>query len=458
MKIKIRLTLIFTLIFGLILFLFIGGVYQFYSKKIHSDYFERLHLLAALKVDLIDGEAVDPQIFHILYENASSKYEPHVSIYSENGKLIYHDKENAFSTSETKRILNIIHQKGECRIWHNDLQTYGFLVEGNKGDYAVYASGYDYVGINQLEILKKTLAVAYLLAMLCIVLVIWLIIRQTLHPISLMREKVEDIYNTNQLNIRLYEGNKRDELAQLAITFNKMLSNLETSFESQKQFVYNISHELRTPLSAIITELELAKLSGIEKTDCTSTINNVLNDAHRLSRLSTNLLDLARANYNPTEIGMSDVRIDELLIEVCANVQNAVQDYNIEMSFETNTLDDERYIAVHGNVYLLGVAFSNLLNNACKYSNDKSCSVVISYNEKTINVSVSDNGIGIPADEFEKIFEPFYRGANGSFAEGNGIGLSLTKKIIELHNGTISLKSKPGSTTFTVELTNVFHT
>ena len=105
MKIKIRLTLIFTLIFGLILFLFIGGVYQFYSKKIHSDYFERLHLLAALKVDLIDGEAVDPQIFHILYENASSKYEPHVSIYSENGKLIYHDKKVMFGAQKSRQYM-----------------------------------------------------------------------------------------------------------------------------------------------------------------------------------------------------------------------------------------------------------------------------------------------------------------------------------------------------------------
>ena len=103
MKIKTKLTLLFSLIFGIILLTFIFGVYHFYSNRCHNDYFERLHLRAAIKVDLIDGEAIDPEIFHLLYENAPKHYEPQVSIYHTDGKLVYHDKKSPLSESEVEQ-------------------------------------------------------------------------------------------------------------------------------------------------------------------------------------------------------------------------------------------------------------------------------------------------------------------------------------------------------------------
>lgn len=455
MKIKIRLTLIFSLVFGLILYFFMWGVYQFYSSKSHSDYFERLHLVAALKVDLIDGEAVDPAIFHLLYENASSKYEPHVTIYTDKGRLIYHDKARVFSVKEVNRIFHAIVSKGECKLWHGDIQTYGFLIEGKKGNYAVYASGYDYVGFSQLETLRKALIIAYLIAVCCVVVLLWFFIKQTLYPVAQMMEKVENITGTNQLDIRLNEGNKKDELAQLAVTFNRMLAQLEKSFESQKQFVYNISHELRTPLATIITELELSRSSKQTEPEYREIIENVLSDARRLSKLSTNLLDLARANYSSTEIGMADLRVDELLLEVCAAEKNTQPDHNVHISFDDDLPEDERCITVQGNEYLLRVAFGNLINNACKFSHDKSCAVRISCNRKRILVRISDTGIGIDREEWAKVYDPFFRGKNHYFAEGNGIGLSLTSKIINLHNGTIEFTSRPGETVFSISLNNI---
>ncbi|MEG1562365.1 MAG: HAMP domain-containing sensor histidine kinase [Bacteroides sp.] len=455
MKIKTKLSLLFSFIFGMILLLFIVGVYHFYSDKCHDDYFERLHLRAALKVDLIDGETIDPEVFHLLYQNAPKDYEPQVAIYTQSGKLIYHDKQSLLPEEERLQILEQIRLCGQCKLWHGERQTFGFLIEGNKGDYIVTVSGYDQHGNAQLRTLRITLGVAYLIALFCIILVIRLFIKQAFRPVAQMMEKVNHITTSHQLSIRLNEGNRKDELSELAVTFNQMLSQLETSFEAQKQFVYHISHELRTPLSAIITELELSRSANPRTSDYPAAIDRALQDARRLSKLSTHLLDMAKANYSPSEIAMHPLRLDELLLEVCRKIQKAEPDYIIHILFDQDEFDDERLISLRGNEYLLGVAFANLIDNGCKYSDNHTCEVHISYQSTQSVIHIIDHGIGIPAQEQPAIFTPFFRGSNQHFADGNGVGLSLAHKIVELHGGNIALQSQPGCTCFTIRLRNL---
>lgn len=457
MKIQNKLTLLFSFLFGIILFAFILGVYQFYCNKIKEDYFERLHLRAALKVDLIDGETIAPDVLHVLYENTPPNLEPQVTIYNENGTLIYRDKKNHVPVSDYQTLFDQVRHKGVCRIWNEDKQTYGFRIEGYKTNYIVFATGYNLNGNNQLSTLRMVLGVAYLIAMLFIVLTIRLLTKQAFRPVSRMTDKAKAITLSNHLHIRLDEGNRKDELAKLAITFNQMLSQLETAFDAQKQFVYNISHELRTPLSAIITELELSKnKANARKEDYEIVVDLVLKDSHRLVKLSNNLLDMAKANYSPSEIAMREIRLDELLLVVCRNIQKSNPSYTTQLIFDKEEIDDDRLISVLGNEYLLNVALGNLIENGCKFSPDKTCEVHISYEESEIVIRIIDHGIGITTEDMKSIFTPFFRGKNKNFAEGNGIGLSLTHKIIEIHRGNIFAESHPGLTIFTVRLKNLF--
>lgn len=455
MKIKTKLALIFSIIFGIVLLLFILGVYRFYSQKCHDDFFDRLHLRAAVKVDLIDGGTVEPEILHLLYENSPQNYEPQVTIFNKAGKLIYHDKQSSLPEIEQKEMIKQIQKAGTRRIWHGEKQTYGFLIEGLKSDYIAIASGYDIHGEAQLRMLRIVFGVAYLIVMICIVFILHLFIKQAFRPISRMIDKVKDINDSNHLDIRIDEGNKKDELAELAITFNRMLEQLETSFDAQKQFVYNISHELRTPLSAIITELELSQSKKLEENDYKQVIDRTLQDAKRLAKLSTNLLDIAKTNYAPAQIAMREIRLDELLMEVCGKIQKSEPDYSVHLFFDKEDFEDERFISIEGNEYLLNVTFSNLIDNGCKFSPDRTCEVHISYEETEAVIRIIDHGIGIASDEQQLIFTPFYRGSNKGFAPGNGIGLSLTHKIVELHGGTIHIDSEPGMTIFTVRLKNL---
>lgn len=456
MKIQNRLTLLFSFLFGAILFAFIVGVYHFYSNQCKNYYFERLHLRAALKVDLIDGETIAPDVLHAFYENTPPDFEPQITVFGGNGKLIYRDNKNTLPRQEYDSLSHYIRTIGACCIWNGDKQTYGFAIEGCKTNYIVFATGQDIRGAAQLRTLRTVLGVAYLIAMLFIVLTVRLFTKQAFSPVSKMTDKARDITLSSELNIRLDEGNRKDELAKLAITFNRMLAQLEKAFNAQKQFVYHISHELRTPLSAIITELELSKDKGNHrKEDYETVIDLILNDSRRLVKLSNNLLDMAKANYSPTEIAMHEIRLDELLFNVIHEVRKSAPDYIVQFIFDKETIEDDGFISVRGNEYLLGVAFGNLIDNGCKFSPDRTCEIHISYDASETVIRIIDHGIGISTEDMKSIFTPFFRGSNKGFAEGNGIGLSLTHKIIAIHCGDIRVESRPGLTIFTVKLKNL---
>lgn len=181
-------------------------------------------------------------------------------------------------------------------------------------------------------------------------------------------------------------------------------------------------------------------------------LQNALNDAHKLVRLSNSLLDFAKASYDPSEISFKEVRIDEVLLDARQQVQQSNSKYKVEIHFE-NEFENEEDIIINGNEYLLKTAFVNLFENGCKFSVDNTCKASISFENNKINLKFSDNGIGISKDDLKNIFTTFYRGENKRFAEGNGIGLALTEKIIQLHQGTISVDSELNKgTTFMVEL------
>lgn len=131
-------------------------------------------------------------------------------------------------------------------------------------------------------------------------------------------------------------------------------------------------------------------------------------------------------------------------------------DYHIEILFEQEEAEDDRLITVMGNIYLLNIAFSNLIENNCKYSTDKSSFIQISYWEKWTIIRFSDNGVGMSDIDKQHLFTLFYRGEHEKDIEGHGIGMTLAQKIIHLHAGHITVHSEQGvGTTFIIELPHI---
>ncbi|MNL07956.1 Sensor histidine kinase RcsC [compost metagenome] len=133
-------------------------------------------------------------------------------------------------------------------------------------------------------------------------------------------------------------------------------------------------------------------------------------------------------------------------------VQKTNPEYKIDIHFEDDFESDSQ-ISVNGNEYLLQVAFSNLFENGCKFSNPHRCTVLVLFDSKHIILKFKDAGIGISKQDRSRIFSPFYRGENKDYTDGNGIGLALTEKIVMLHNSTITVVSEENvGTTFIVTL------
>lgn len=457
MKIRTRLTLLFTFITGAILLAFATVVYLTTKENREKEFYTLLKKEAITKANLFFNARVDKKTLQDIYlNNRKILNEVEVAIYDTSFTLLYHDAVDIDFVKESKQMIDNIYHKGEIKFYQDNWQVIGLRYDFQGKNYIITAAAYDQYGYNKLNSLFNTMVFLFIISILVIYLAGRFFSQKAFDPIKDMTTKAATISATN-LDLRLPNNNSKDELSQLANTFNKMLDRLENSFDAQKHFVSNISHELRTPLAAIIAELELSVYKDRTVQEYKNALLNALTDAQKLARLSNSLLDLAKASYDPSEIAFKPIRIDEVLLDAHQQVTKANKEYRINIHFD-HDFEDDHQISVNGNEYLLKVAFINLFENGCKFSNNKQSTVHIAFHKEKIILRFVDQGIGISKDDIDHIFTPFYRGDNKSFAEGNGIGLSLTQKIIILHNGTIDVTSNENEgTTFTIELPIVDH-
>lgn len=452
MKIRTQITLLFTIITISILLMFAAIIYFSAKENREQEFYTVLKKEAETKANLFFKGQVDSKTLQNIYKNNRVTInEVEVAIYNTSFQLLYHDAVSIDFVKETKEMINNIEKKGETQFYQKDWQVVGLRYSFEGKDYIVTAAAYDEYGYSKLNNLLKNSLLVLFFSILFIFIAGRIFSKKVFKPVKEMTDSANNISATN-LYLRLNTKNNKDEISELGNTFNGMLDRLENSFDAQKNFVSNISHELRTPLSAIISELELAIGKEQDKEAYKNAIKNSLNDAKKIVRLSNSLLDLAKASYDPSEIAFKVIRIDEILLDAKHQVQQANTDYRIDLHFESD-IDDENKISIKGNEYLLKVAFANLFENGCKFSRDKECIAFISLDNNDVLLQFKDKGIGISASDLNNIFTPFYRGENKQFADGNGIGLSLTKKIVLLHKGKISVASQPNTgTTFNVEL------
>jgi signal transduction histidine kinase len=178
----------------------------------------------------------------------------------------------------------------------------------------------------------------------------------------------------------------------------------------------------------------------------------VRQDVQRMSKLTQTLLEFAKAAGNKGGLTINLVRIDEILMETPAILQKQNNQYDVFLEFGALP-ENEDDLLVFGNADLLSVAITNIVANACKYSADHRAVVSFLIEDKHFVIAVADKGEGIPPEELEKIFRPFYRVDSVRSSAGFGLGLSLAYRIIKLHKGDITVNSEPGKgTVFTVRI------
>lgn len=445
MKFRTRLTLQFSVVVSVILITFSFIIYALLSDFRKDEFTEGLKDKGLNSVKLLaDVDEVDNELLKIIDRNAVNPLpREKVFIYGVDYKLIYCSL--PIDTDEVSHgILQRIIDEKEIQFDHDSTEQIGFLFEGRYDKYLVVASAQDKFGLSKLNYLRNILISGDIIAVGLIFLIGLFFAKEALFPLAKVLEEIDKITASN-LSLRIVTKSTKDEIGLLAIKFNRMLERLDEAFAAQRSFVANASHELRTPLTSLTGQLEVTLMNKDINDEGRVVLKSLLNEMRQLNKLSNGLLDLAQSNLDITEIKLTSIRIDELIGLARADLLKRNKDFVIKVEF--TEFPEEDWLTVNANEQLLKSAITNILENACKYSENRTALLKLQMDERYINIEVLDQGIGISEEDQQRVFDPFYRSPSVKKYNGHGIGLTLAKKIVEIHHGSISIFSKTGEGT-----------
>lgn len=282
----------------------------------------------------------------------------------------------------------------------------------------------------------------YILFLICPVALLiaaltgYIFARRSLIPVHKIAKAAEEISSRN-LEKRVPVGRSNDELAYLARTFNDMIQRLDDTFKSQQRFIADTSHDIKTPLTIIQLELELLKQLKSGDIETIDAINKSLKEIARLNYLTESLMFLARADASQLVINPTVFFLDELLMEVIEQFKNRVKAKELSISLELT-----QHIETKADRGLLQRALVNVIDNAVKFSPENGrIRINLDMHKDNVEIMINNGGKIIPDEMVSHVFERFKRADQSRTTEGFGLGLSIVKKIIELHNGDVSIQS-----------------
>jgi signal transduction histidine kinase len=263
-------------------------------------------------------------------------------------------------------------------------------------------------------------------------------IKRILEPIKLLTKGVDEISKGNlkhQISVT-----KKDELGELANSFNSMTKIINEMIRSKEQLLLDVSHELRSPLTRIKVAMEFLP-DGKAK-------ESISEDISEMEKMITEILETERLNSNYGKLNLEIYNISEIIKEVSEDFKDRQPGIKL--------IDIPKQVLLNIDVNRIKTVFNNILGNSLKYSKNQNQPIEISLSEqeKEIKIQIRDYGVGIPEKDLPFIFEPFYRvdRSRSKDTGGYGLGMSLCKKIMDAHGGKIEIKSSVNKGT-TVELT-----
>ena len=276
----------------------------------------------------------------------------------------------------------------------------------------------------------------------------YVVVRHTLKPIREISETAAKIGRENDLKQRIRLKSGKDELHQLADTFNDTFEKLDQAFETQRQFISDASHELRTPMTVIRAQCEAALEQPQTPEAYEKALQVIERQSGKMSRLINGMLDFTRLEAG-TEKYQKEVFDFSAMAASIASDMALIKDKGIALS-----ADIQEDISFCGNAELLSRLLINLISNAYRYGREQGhIRVCLQANEQEILLSVADDGIGIAPEDQEKIFGRFYQADPSRSGEGVGLGLAIAAEIVQFHQGSIRVESTPGKgSTFYVTL------
>jgi two-component system OmpR family sensor kinase len=350
------------------------------------------------------------------------------------GALASSDFHRFAKTSQSKEVnLETIH--GE----HSRFRAYSRQFNANGQNYLLIILHSFHEQNEMLETIRLTFTWMILVGLLLAGTGGYFLARKSLAPVVAMGEQARHIGATN-LHDRLPVLNAKDELGQLATTFNDLLDRLDQSFERQRRFVADASHELRTPLAILRGESEVAmSQQGRTAEDYLESLGILHEETSRLIKIVEDLFTLTRADSGQYLLSPEDVYLEEVVAECAHSARTLAREKNIELR-----VDASSECLVHGDPALLRRMILNLLDNAIKYTPEGGrVDIACRATTGAFEIHVTDTGPGIPPELHSRIFERFFRAdparSRSGREGGAGLGLSIALWIAEAHHGRLEL-------------------
>lgn len=325
------------------------------------------------------------------------------------------------------------HQQPDGHVGERDVRVLSVTTDG--GRVVVVASSLEEVEQSLAQLARRVLVGGPVLLAL-IGAAVWLLVGYTLGTVERLREQVAQLSVTG-LEGRVELPEARDEVRQLAVTMNDLLARMHRASLAQRRFVADAAHELRSPLAALRARVEVSERSAdLERWQRAAPV--LVSDAQRLADLVDGLLALARLDESPQLLQCVPVDLDEVVFAEVARLRPTT----------VAVLDTRRVGAalVHGDPDLLHRIVGNLLSNAVRHAAHR-VDVAVHTEGAQVELTVADDGPGIPADERERVFERFQRldGARDRDAGGSGLGLAIVRDAVRAHRGAVTLEdARPG--------------
>jgi len=457
MSIRTRLTLQFAAILVVTLLLFSAVIYFFTYQSRREAFSESLFARARIVAHVyLDGTRREDEESRASYRRYLRQFyrtlpEEEVRVFDIRNQVVF-EEGLAGREAVPQDLLRLVRTDGrEVVLEDSYRQTVGLLYrDAVRGDFVVVASSVDADSRQKLQDLATVLTFGLLASFVIVGIGGWFFAGQALKPMKRIIQEVDSI-TASDLHRRLSQADGQDEVSLLAQRFNSLLNRLETAFAGQRTFVRDASHELRTPLAAIIGQLEVSLLQQERSSqEYRRVLQSTLDAARLLKDLTNGLLQIARASDDPSQVPRTLVRLDELLLQAHEEVHRRHPTCRIDLDF-SETPDAPRRVpyGVLGNEALLLSAFLNILENACKFSVGSLAPVVatLTTSRTRVRLTVRDRGVGMTEADRQQVFVPFFRADAVRTVPGHGIGLPLTAKIMELHEGEIVVESELGQGT-----------
>jgi two-component system sensor histidine kinase ArlS len=437
LNLKQRFTVAFSLLFSVVLGAVLVIIFALYANFRHQDF--RSRLADQLQTDIklfVDVNNADSSLVDLVERDAISHLvNEGIYIFDNNLRLLY-KIDNAFpSLIWRKEDLNRLKQTSNLSARIGKYDIFGMkYISGGKTYYGIIEAE-DIDGNNKLDYLKFLLVGAYACGVVSVWFLSYYLSKQSLRPFDALRRKIQN-YSDPNLKTRLPISNKKNEIDGVAMAFNLMMDRIDLAYSKQKEFTGNASHELRTPLSRITARISNLRETGKFQSELDTELREINDEVYQMADMVSSLLLLSKITNNEKLKTLPVIRVDELLFD-CMNEKSLVyEDLKFNFDISSSETDGDTF-EINGDESLLRIAILNIIKNGYLYSDKKELSILLRREEKSIVVEFTNSGKNPVMDDLNDLFRTFSRADNSAGISGTGIGLSIVKRVIDYHQGTV---------------------